>query len=160
MLVLRCIGYVSLFFKCYHKFFIYILMCTGFLCICSANQLMPYVYLLCLLVFLVFFSFLLTLRLLQVVKLELRFYQLNAKDARNYCIDDLFDFLKISMRKRLWFSSVRLIESVNVLPKGNVDRYFNAIGYLYYNMRKHDLAKFYCSQVLSIKETRIGVTKA
>nr|YP_009589075.1 conserved hypothetical plastid protein [Corallina ferreyrae]QBL75591.1 conserved hypothetical plastid protein [Corallina ferreyrae] len=53
--------------------------------------------------------------------------------------------------KRLWFQSLKLLESVKEVDLEYRHQYFNTVGFIYYNMKDYDLAKKYYIEAISIK---------
>ena len=104
---------------------------------------MPYLYFLVLLTFLSLYSFLITLQIYKLVQLELLLRNLFFKEINSYSTKELFLFLRALSSKKLWFSSLKLVESQTSIPSESQHYYFNAIGVIYQNMNKYDLAKLY-----------------
>lgn len=125
---------------------------TSLFCVNFNDQLIPHIYLLLMLNLLIVFSALISFQVFQSIKLELSFNQLNLRNDNNYGMEELFDALKILIDKRLWFKSIKLIESTTNITMDNMPKYFNAIGFIYYNMNKYDLACLYYLKALSLKD--------
>ena len=112
---------------------------------------MPYIYFLVLLVFLVLYSLFITVQLYKFIKLELFFKKKLLKNIGPYNIDQLFIVLRVLSFKKLWFTSIRVVEEQKDVVRKEVHRYFNAVGFIYYNMQKYDLAKLYYLKSLNEK---------
>lgn len=112
---------------------------------------MPYIYFLVLLVFLVIYSLFITVQLYKFIKLELFFKKKLLKNIGPYNIDQLFIVLRVLSFKKLWFTSIRVVEEQKDVVRKEVHRYFNAVGFIYYNMQKYDLAKLYYLKSLNEK---------
>lgn len=112
---------------------------------------MPYIYFLVLLIFLVLYSLFITVQLYKFIKLELFFKKSLLKNIGLYNIDQLFIVLRVLSSKRLWFTSIRVVEEQKDIVRKEIHRYFNAVGFIYYNMQKYDLAKLYYLKSLNEK---------
>lgn len=112
---------------------------------------MPYIYFLVLLVFLVLYSLFITVQLYKFIKLELFFKKKLLRNIASYSIDQLFIVLRVLSSKKLWFTSIRVVEEQKDVARKEIHRYFNAVGFIYYNMQKYDLAKLYYLKSLNEK---------
>lgn len=117
------------------------------------TEFMPSIYLFILLVFLSPVFTIITFQLIQIINLEYQFKILNQKDiAKNLNNDDIFTLAKICTKKRLWFSSIKLLESKCIVDTDSKFKYLNAIGFSYYSMKQYELAKPYYLKALSYKK--------
>nr|YP_010728569.1 hypothetical protein P6G74_pgp003 [Phymatolithon calcareum]WEA76924.1 hypothetical protein [Phymatolithon calcareum] len=117
------------------------------------NAVMPSIYLIILLVFLLPVFIIITFQLVQIANLDYQFKILNQKDiAKNLNNDDIFTLVKICTKKRLWLSSIKLLETKCIMDTDSKFKYFNAIGFSYYSMKQYDLAKTYYLKSLSYKK--------
>ena len=112
---------------------------------------MPYIYFLVLLIFLALYSFFVTFQLYKLIKVE-SFFKKNVLNNIDLCnMDQFFITLKLLSYKKLWFTSILLVERQKRISKGYIHRYFNAVGFVYYNMQEYDLAKLYYLKSLNEK---------
>ena len=119
------------------------------------QNLIPYIYFLFLLSFLFLYAFFITVQLYDFIKLEWLYNKLNGNNVNNENMDHLFNLLKVLLYKRLWFTSIQHLEKQRNIPEAYMHQYFNAIGFIYYSMRKYDLAKLYYLRSLSKKDSYI-----
>lgn len=112
---------------------------------------MSYIYFLVLLIFLVLYSLFITIQLYKFIKLELFFKKNLLKKISPCNKDQLFIMLRVLSSKKLWFTSIRLVEEQKDVVHKEIHRYFNAVGFIYYNMQKYDLAKLYYLKSLNEK---------
>lgn len=119
------------------------------------NSTIPYIYFILILLFLIPFSFLVSLQLFQLIKFELYLNDLKQIDSDDYSVEQLFNLLTILVKKKLWLTSINLMESKNNIPNKNIHQYFNSIGYLYDSMSKYNLAILYYLKALSFKDNYI-----
>ncbi len=68
---------------------------------------------------------------------------------------NFFGVLNTLARKKLWFESIKWIESRSNLQISKMHQYFNALGFVYYNMQRYDLAKLYYIEALEFKKDYI-----
>jgi len=115
----------------------------------------PYLYFILILLFLIPFAFFISVQLFQLIKFELYFNDLKQIDSDDYSIDQLFNLLKILVKKKLWLTCINLMESKKNIPSQNIHQYFNSIGYLYDSMGKYNLAILYYLKALSFKDNYI-----
>lgn len=112
---------------------------------------MPYLYFLVLLIFLVLYSSFVTFQLYKLIKIE-SFFKKNVLSNVDLCnMDQFFIALKLLSYKKLWFASILLVERQKKIPKGYIHRYFNVVGFIYYNMQEYDFAKLYYLKSLNEK---------
>lgn len=128
---------------------------TNSLYLALGNSSILYTYFFLILLFLIPFSFLVSVQLFQLIKFELYFYDLNQIDSDDYSMDQLFYLLKILLKKKLWLTSINLMESKKNIFNENIHKYFNSIGYLYDSMDKHNLAILYYLKALSFQDKYI-----
>jgi len=119
------------------------------------NSAILYIYFILILIFLIPFSFLVSLQLFQLIKFELYLNDLKQIDSKDYSMDELFNLLKILVKKKLWLTSINLMESKKNISSENIHKYFNSIGYLYDSMDKYNLAILYYLKALSFKDNYI-----
>lgn len=112
---------------------------------------MPYTYFLVLLIFLVLYSLFITSQIYKFIKFELFFKQCILKNIDPCSIDQLFIILRVLSYKKLWFTSIRVVEKQEKIAPDCIHRYFNAVGFIYYSMQKYDLAKLYYLKSLNKK---------
>lgn len=128
---------------------------THYLYLSLGNSLILYIYLIVILLFLLFFSFLISLQLFKLMRFELYLNDVKNIDPDAYSVDQLFTLLKILLKKRLWLTSINLMESKRNISSDNLHTYFNAIGYLYDSMNKYNLAILYYLKALSYRNNYI-----
>ena len=120
---------------------------------------MSYIYFFILLVFLVSYSSFITFQLSKSIKLELFFRSFSLENIDLYEIDQFFNELKFLSSRKLWFTSIKLAESRMHIPIEYSHQYFNAVGCIYYRMKKYNLAKLYFLRSLSQKEDYMAALK-
>lgn len=117
------------------------------------TKLIPSIYCIILLILLFPLFIIITLQLIQIVNLENQFNRLNQKNfTGNLSIDDAFILAKIYIKKKLWLSSIKILESKCLEDLDSKSKYFNVVGFSYYNMKQYDLAKSYYLKALSLKK--------
>lgn len=116
-------------------------------------EFIPSIYFIVLLVFLFPVSIIITFQLAQIANLDYQFNILNRKEVdKNLNEDDAFTLARICVKKRLWLSSIKVLESKRIPDTDSKSKYFNAIGFSYYSMKQYDLAKTYYLKSLSCKK--------
>lgn len=137
------LGFVSMIYNCnYLNFY-------------PGDELISFVYLVLLLLFLLPLSILIAYQSFNIVKLELCLTQLRASTSVDPAPADLFVAVKILIHKRLWFQAITLIESKYAMPKEAIHQYYNAVGFIYDNMCQYDLAQAYYVKSISINKRYI-----
>lgn len=121
----------------------------------TLDKIIPYTYFLLLMIFLVSFSFLISFQLVDIFRIELIFYKLNKINPDHHSADQLFTLLKILVNKKLWFTSINLMESRKDISSIKMYQYFNAIGYIYDKMEKYNLSSLYYLKAIDIKKDYI-----
>lgn len=116
-----------------------------------SNSYVPNLYFIVLILFLIPLSFLVTIQLVQLILLESRYRQFsNYEDKYSLACDYLF-IVKILVAKRLWFSSIQLLEHINHTNLKDSHLYFNIFGFIYYKIGEYNLAKEYYIKAVAIK---------
>ena len=116
------------------------------------SSLLPNVYFLLILIFLFPLSLVITSQLFKIVLREVNLCILYEDNKANYTFNELFVLLKAFINKRLWFKSLELLEENHNILVGNMHQYFNAIGFIYYNMSQYNLAQLYYLKAVNLKE--------
>nr|YP_007878159.1 conserved hypothetical plastid protein [Calliarthron tuberculosum]AGA63770.1 conserved hypothetical plastid protein [Calliarthron tuberculosum] len=112
---------------------------------------MPNLYFILLVIFLMPFSLIMTWQILQLILLESNYFKLCKKKTIDLSIDQLFVFVKILIKKRLWFKSLKLLESLEDVDLSYRHKYFNIFGFIYYKIEQYNLAKKYYLKSLYLK---------
>ena len=120
---------------------------------------MPYIYFCVLLIFLFLYSFFITLQLYRSIKFELAFRKIVLIQNEICSWNQLFYNLRILSYKKLWFRSIKLVESQIVVPNDKEHQYFNAVGFIYQSMKKYELAKLYYLRSLDRKKNYLTALK-
>lgn len=89
---------------------------------------------------------------------QLMFAESNYKYFKRMKLCDLTDiqilsFVRILVKKRLWFVAIKLLESRSRINTEHLHRYFNATGFLYHSMYQYDLARVYYIKAVRIKSS-------
>lgn len=90
-----------------------------------------------------------------MLQLDIRFYKLKQESVVMHATDQLLDFLSILVRKKLWFDAIKIMETNYAFEGLSSHQYLNALGFIYYNMRQYELAKFYYIEALKIQENYV-----
>ena len=96
-----------------------------------------------LLIFLFLYSSLITWQIYRSIKLEFFIRRTLLEGTKSCNVEELFLILRALASKKLWFNSLKLAESQISMPAEKEHHYFNALGFVYQNMEKYDLAKLY-----------------
>lgn len=116
-----------------------------------STDFIPSIYCIILLIFLFPLFILITFQLIQIVNIENQFKKLSQKNLTGYLNNnDVFILAQVCMKKKLWLSSIKILESKSV---DNIDpKYFNMIGFSYYSMKQYNLAKVYYLKALDLRK--------
>lgn len=116
---------------------------------------LPRLYFAFLLLFLLPFSCFIVFQLFQLISIEIEFYQLKNKSVFACTDNEVVRLLHIMTRKKVWLDAIRLIELRKAVDDIGSYQLMNALGFIYYSMRKYDLAKFYYIEALRGKNNYI-----
>nr|YP_010728880.1 hypothetical protein P6G75_pgp117 [Lithothamnion corallioides]WEA77123.1 hypothetical protein [Lithothamnion corallioides] len=117
------------------------------------TELIPSIYCIILLIFLFPLFMIITFQLIQIINIENQFNRLSQKNlAGNLTYDDTFVLVKIYAKKKLWLSSIKVLESSCVDDLDAKCKYCNIIGFSYYSMKQYDLAKSYYLKALNLRK--------
>lgn len=119
------------------------------------NSLIPDLYFILLLFFLIPFSFFVTSQLIQLISLENHYRQVFKQKSKYYLSEYFIFVVKILVEKRLWFVSIHFLESIASSDLKDSHRYFNIMGFIYYKMGEYNLAKEYYLKAISVKNDYI-----
>lgn len=128
---------------------------ANYLYLYLGDTIIPYIYFIFMLIFLIPFFILISFQLLQLIKFEFYLNHLNKIDFDTYSLDQLFNLLKVLLKKKQWLNAINLMESKKNISIENMHKYFNAVGYIYDNMNEYNLASLYYLKSLSFKENYI-----
>lgn len=124
------------------------------------SSVMPLLYCFILLIVLLPLSGLITFQLIQIIKID---YQLNKLNTRlmssGLNINEKLILAKIFIIKKLWFSSIKILETKNVQDVILKAKYMNYLGLSYYSMKQYDLSKNYYLKSLDCKKNDLVVLK-
>nr|YP_009541656.1 hypothetical protein [Synarthrophyton chejuense]AYR05665.1 hypothetical protein [Synarthrophyton chejuense] len=113
---------------------------------------MPVIYCIILLFILLPICVIITLQLIQIINLDYKHNQLKRKENLGYlALDDILFLVSIFIKKKLWFSSIKILEKQLRKDLEINYRYFNLIGFSYYGMKQYEMAKIYYSKALDCK---------
>lgn len=112
----------------------------------------PYMYFTTILFFLAPFSFFIFLQLCQLIELEVYYLKTKASYLKSHAGQQFFVFLSALVKKKLWFDAIKFIEASKSVAQEADHQYFNALGFVYYNMKKYDLAQIYYTEALNVKK--------
>nr|AYR05968.1 hypothetical protein [Lithothamnion sp.] len=117
------------------------------------TSLAPRIYCTILLIFLFPLFMLITFQLVQIINIEAQFNKLSQKDlAGDLDNDDAFVLAQVYVKKKLWLSSIRLLESKSIENLDSRSKYFNMVGFSYYSMKQYKLAKVYYLRALKLRK--------
>lgn len=113
----------------------------------------PSVYCIILFIFLFPLFVVITLQLVYIVNIESQFNKLSQKDlAGDLNNNDTLMLAQIYVKKKLWFSSIKILELRSIENLNSKSRYFNIIGFSYYSMKQYNLAKVYYLKALDLRK--------
>lgn len=98
-------------------------------------------------------------QLFQVFKVDICFYQIRQESAVINTDERLFGCLSVLVKKKLWFDAIKLMEKNYLLKNLSLQRYFNALGFVYHNMQEYNLAQLYYVRALEIQEDYLVALK-
>jgi len=116
---------------------------------------LPRLYFALVLLFLIPFSCFIVFQLFHLTIVEIEFYQLKSKDIFACTDSEELRLLHIMARKHAWLDAIKLIELRKTVDGISLCQSMNALGFIYYSMRKYDLAKFYYIEALKMKSNYI-----
>nr|YP_010204045.1 hypothetical protein LK038_pgp136 [Ahnfeltia fastigiata]UAT97626.1 hypothetical protein Ahn.fas.Ore.pt_086 [Ahnfeltia fastigiata] len=112
---------------------------------------MPRIYLTILILFLLPICFIITM---QLIKLIMRENIINSSQHQNEGEDFSHEYIlviaQIYIEKKMWFSCISMIESKLNSSVQFDPKYYNCIGFCYYNAKKYGLAKDYYNNAINI----------
>lgn len=113
----------------------------------------PGIYCMILFIFLFPLFIVITLQLVYIISIENQFNKLSHKNLTGGLDgDDIFVLAQICTKKKLWFSSIKILESKSMGNLNFNSQYFNMIGFSYYSMKQYSLAKAYYLKALDLRE--------
>ena len=112
---------------------------------------MPNLYFILMLVILLFFGVFITIQLFNISIAERLLFKSKQTCISSVQTKELFNLVKILILKKLWFTSIKLLEAHKVLSKDQMHKYFNIFGFIYYQMRQYDLAQLYYLKAIKVK---------
>nr|YP_010471014.1 hypothetical protein N4M48_pgp178 [Synarthrophyton patena]UVF62843.1 hypothetical protein [Synarthrophyton patena] len=119
------------------------------------NVLIPIIYCIILLLFLLLLCVIITLQLIYIFTINNHLSILNKKkDTSQLNKDDTIILSKIYMKKQLWLSSIKMLESIDLNYKC-----FNLMGFSYYSMKQYNIAKVYYLKSLELKKDYLVALK-